>query len=150
MYVKIDESTYPCTRIVCKQNKVMYYGVLDAPENISGEIGLYRDDGFLLRTDNVEDYARHTYVSELLTLTNEPEPEYEPINTPPELTPAEQREQAYNTQPCVEWDEEMLTVTEAAQQWAYYAAEGNSEKTDALTVLIKAAKQSIREQYPDE
>lgn len=70
--------------------------------------------------------------------------------TAPELTPAEQREQAYNTEPCVAWDGAMLTVTEAAQRWAYYAAEGRSDKTDALTVLIAAAKASIRERWPDE
>ena len=68
----------------------------------------------------------------------------------PELTPAEQREQAYNTAPCVSWDGAMLTVTEAAQQWAYYAAEGRTDKTDALTALIAAAKAYIRKQYPDE
>ena len=69
--------------------------------------------------------------------------------TAPELTPAEQREQAYNTEPCVAWDGSMLTVTEAAQRWAYYAAEGRSDKTDALTALIAAAKASIRAQWPE-
>ena len=34
----------------------------------------------------------------------------------PVLTPAQQREQAYNTQPIVEWHGQLLTVTEAAQQ----------------------------------
>lgn len=68
----------------------------------------------------------------------------------PELIPAEQRERAYDTLPCVEWDGDMLTVTEAAQRWEYYAAEGNTEKTDALTALIAAAKADIRKQYPDE
>ena len=64
-------------------------------------------------------------------------------------SPAEQREQAYNTEPCVAWDGAMLTVTEAAQRWAYYAAEGRSDKTDALTALIAAAKASIRERWPE-
>ena len=68
----------------------------------------------------------------------------------PALTPASWREQAYNTIPCVSFGGAMLTVTQAAQQWAYYAAEGRTDKTDALTALIAAAKQSIREQYPDE
>ena len=68
----------------------------------------------------------------------------------PALTPSELREQAYNTDPIIPLDGEMLTVTDAAQQWAYYAAEGRTDKTDALTALIAAAKQSIREQYPDE
>ena len=64
-------------------------------------------------------------------------------------TPAEQREEAYNTRPIVAWEGEQLTVTQAAQKWQYYAAEG-SAKADELQVLIAAAKQTIREQYPDE
>lgn len=72
----------------------------------------------------------------------EPEPE-------PEPTPAQIREEAYNTQAIISFGGEMLTVTQAAQQWSYYAAEGNTAKTDALTALIAEAKASIREQYPD-
>ena len=64
-------------------------------------------------------------------------------------TPSEQREEAYNTQPIVTWEGEQLTVTQAAQKWQYYAAEG-SARADELQVLIAAAKQTIREQYPDE
>ena len=67
----------------------------------------------------------------------------------PELTPAEQRERAYNSDPCVSWDGAMLTVTQAAQQWEYYAAEGRTDKTDALTALIAAAKEKIRAEWPD-
>lgn len=65
------------------------------------------------------------------------------------ITPAQQREDAYNTQPLVEWEGEQLTVTRAAQKWQYYAAEG-SAKADELQVLIATAKQTIREQFPDE
>lgn len=68
----------------------------------------------------------------------------------PVLTPAAWREQAYNTIPCVSFGGAMLTVTQAAQQWAYYAAEGNTAKTDAITALIAAAKADIRAQYPGE
>lgn len=64
-------------------------------------------------------------------------------------SPAEQREQAYNTDAIIEWGGSLLTVTQAAQQWAYYAAEGRTDKTEALTTLISAAKQAIRAQYPD-
>ena len=67
----------------------------------------------------------------------------------PVLTPAQQRELAYNCNPSIEWDGEMLTVTQAAQQWAYYAAEGDTAKTDALTVLIAKAKADIRAEWPD-
>lgn len=72
-----------------------------------------------------------------------------PNNPTPSLTPSEQREAAYNTQAAIEWDGDMLTVTQAAQLWQYYAAEGDFEKTDELTAQIAAAKQTIREQYPD-
>lgn len=69
--------------------------------------------------------------------------------TPVPTNPAERREEAYNTQPLIEWDGETLTVTQAAQKWQYYAAEG-SPKADALQTLISEAKQTIRDQYPDE
>ena len=72
------------------------------------------------------------------------------IPEPEQPTPAQLREEAYNTQAVIPWDGEMLTVTEASQKWQYYAAEGNTAKTDELTALIAEAKASIREQYPDE
>lgn len=68
----------------------------------------------------------------------------------PEPSPAQLREEAYNTQASIDWNGSMLTVTQAAQQWQYYAAEGDTAKTDALTALIAAAKQAIRAQYPDD
>lgn len=67
----------------------------------------------------------------------------------PTPNPTEQRENAYNTDPVIEWDGEMLTVTQAATMWQYYAAEG-SEKANELQGLIATAKQTIREQFPDE
>ena len=72
------------------------------------------------------------------------------IQEPIPPTPAQLREEDYNTQAIINWNGEMLTVTDAAQKWQYYAAEGNTAKTDALTALIAEAKASIREQYPDE
>lgn len=61
----------------------------------------------------------------------------------PTPTAEKRRETAYNTEPCVEWEDEMITVTEAAQLWQYYAAEG-SGKAEQLTALIAAAKAEIR------
>ncbi|MDD6188542.1 MAG: hypothetical protein PUB32_03060 [Clostridiales bacterium] len=86
---------------------------------------------------------RDGQIARVWTETEPPAPESQ------ELIPAELREQAYNTLPCVEWYGELLTVTAAAQQWAYYAAEGNTTKTDALTARIAAAKADIRVQWPD-
>lgn len=68
---------------------------------------------------------------------------------PVALTPAQQREISYNCKPAIEWDGKMLTVTQAAQQWAYYAAEGDTAKTEALTALIAKAKADIRAEWPD-
>jgi len=77
------------------------------------------------------------------------EPADPPVTDEDILTAAQQREQAYNTAPVIPWGNSMLTVTEAAQQWAYYAAEGDEDKTDALTALIAQAKADIRAQWPD-
>lgn len=65
-------------------------------------------------------------------------------------TPAQLREEAYNTQTTISFDGELLTVTQASQKWQYYAAEGNTIKPNELTELIAEAKAKIREQYPDE
>ena len=75
-----------------------------------------------------------------------------PLPTPESTKPtqAQLREEAYNTQTIIEFDNSMLTVTQASQKWQYYAAEGNTIKTDELTALIAEAKARIREQYPDE
>ena len=64
--------------------------------------------------------------------------------------PSKQREEAYNTQAVISFEGEILTVTQASQKWQYYAAEGNTIKTNELTALIAEAKAKIREQYPDE
>lgn len=66
----------------------------------------------------------------------------------PTITPAQQREEAYNTAKIIPWDGGYITVTEAAQLWQYYAAEGN-HKAEELTALIANAKAEIREQFPE-
>lgn len=144
MYIVYKNTKYPCK---CRPSETMRYSELpdDFPVPVEGEIALYADDDFLLRIDNTSDYLRQAFENGVLTLTNEPEPEPAPE---PELTPAELREQAYNTERIITWENEAITVTEAAQLWQYYAAEGN-EKANELTVLIKEAKAIIREKYPD-
>lgn len=70
------------------------------------------------------------------------EPEPEP------LTPEQLREQAYETEPCIEWQGEMITVDQANDLWLKYSAEG-SEIANELSELIVEAKTKIRVQYPD-
>lgn len=102
--------------------------------------GLYTMDGI----------PRYKWDGSAAALRTEEELDADRKAREPVLTTAQQREQAYNTQPIVEWDGQLLTVTEAAQQWAYYSAEGATGKTLELTSLISQAKRTIREQYPDE
>lgn len=66
-----------------------------------------------------------------------------------ESTPSEKREEAYNTNKIIEYDGEMITVTEASQLWQYYASEGNTEKMEQITNLIASAKNKIRQEFPD-
>ena len=68
--------------------------------------------------------------------------------SPPGPIPSKLREEAYNTEKLIDFNNQSLTVTEASQLWQYYAAEGSS-KTNELQVLISSAKSSIREKYPD-
>lgn len=64
-------------------------------------------------------------------------------------TAAELREQAYETEKCIEWDGDMLTVDEANKMFLRYDAEGFTEKSAALTTLIAQAKAEIRARYAD-
>ena len=64
------------------------------------------------------------------------------------FTPMELREQAYETEKCIEWDGTMMTVDEANDMFLKYDAEGNSKSND-LTALIAAAKAEIRNRFPD-
>lgn len=74
MYITYNNKDYPCK---CRVGQTMVYSGLpdDFPEEISGEIVLKADNGFVLRTDRAEDYLRQTFENGILTLTNTPEPE---------------------------------------------------------------------------
>lgn len=123
---------------------------------------LYMREGYLPIVDTpmpetAEDaepvyYTSHweEQVGQIVRVWTETEPPAEETAPAPEMTPAGRRELAYDTEPVIAWEGQMLTVTDAAQVWAYYAAEGRSDKTDELTALIAAAKYSIRAKWPDE
>lgn len=73
MYIIYNGATYSC---LCKPSNTMIYRNLpdDFPSEVTGEIQLCADDGFILRTDVVENYLHYTFVDGVLTLTNIPEP----------------------------------------------------------------------------
>lgn len=64
------------------------------------------------------------------------------------LSPVELREQAYNIEKIIAFNNSTYTVTEATTLWQYYAAEG-SDKATELTALIAKAKEEIRTKYHD-
>lgn len=88
MILLTNNKKYPIKSFrVNGDDSVKYYGLQDDfPAPVSGDIVLCANDGFVMRTDNTEDYLRQTFVDGVLTLTNVPEPE--PIPEPePEHNP---------------------------------------------------------------
>lgn len=87
----IQEKKYTLTSRKVFSTSIKYYSlnpIPSDPNNITGIISMYRDDGFLLSEDNADNYLRKYISGSVLTLTNEPEPpdpgpEPDPEPTPP-------------------------------------------------------------------
>lgn len=73
MYLLYNDTKYSCK---CRPGETMVYRDLpeDFPAPVEGEISLCADDGFVMRTDNTEDYLRQVFENGTLMLTNAPEP----------------------------------------------------------------------------
>ena len=91
MYIRYNSANYPCECSISK-TAIAYSNLAEGfPAPISGEVILCDDNGFVMRTDKVEDYLRQTFEGGILVLTNipyveeEPIPETEPIPTTEEL-----------------------------------------------------------------
>ncbi len=67
----------------------------------------------------------------------------------PDLTPAQQREHEYETNPLIEWEGENITVDQANLVYLQYLAEG-SPKAQEIQTLIIEAKEYIRQLHPNE
>lgn len=69
---------------------------------------------------------------------------------PEMVVPAsELRRIAYETEPIVEWEGNMITVDQAEDLFGKYFAEGREDVYETLRRVIAEAKTTIREQYPD-
>lgn len=142
MYITINGVRYDNVKRMQTAQRVTYISSrLTADIVAEGSVVEYRNDGFLLREVDVSGYARQIAKDGVLTLTNEAEPV---------KTPAEVREDAYMNDACIEYGGESITVDEANKLYLQYLAEGNTEKTSALTALIAEAKARIRAEFPDE
>lgn len=86
MYLRISGTNYTVTRRLVSSETIKYLGVTPKPIGVSGTIDMYRDDGFLLSSDNADNFSRSIYSGTLLQLTNKPEPDtssFVPTPTPP-------------------------------------------------------------------
>lgn len=101
MYLLISNNQYPVSRRRVTSQSAVYSGVNTEPNPLEGTIQMFRDDGFLMSEDVVENYLRHTYSAPVhddegqviavgvLTLTNLPEPEPQPEPEPGPYIPTD-------------------------------------------------------------
>ena len=73
MYLRISGTNYTVTKRLVSSDTIKYLGVTPEPLNVNGKIEMYRDDGFLLSSDNADNFDRHIYSGTLFQLTNKPE-----------------------------------------------------------------------------
>lgn len=84
MYLMINEVRYTVTRRLVSSDTIKYLGVTPEPAEISGIISMYRDDGFLMSTDDSSKFSRKLFSGTLMQLTNKPAPNTDPFVPPPE------------------------------------------------------------------
>ena len=65
-------------------------------------------------------------------------------------TGVEKRENAYEVDNIIDWQESQVTVDDANKLWQAYTAEGKVDIAKELTEKISEAKATIREMYPDD
>ena len=73
MYLRINGTNYTVTKRLVGSDTIKYLGVTPEAINVSGTIQMYRDDGFLLSSDNADNFSRKLVSGTLLQLTNKPE-----------------------------------------------------------------------------
>ena len=87
MYLMINGNRHTVSRRIVKSDKIHYLTVTPEPEQVTGKIQMYENNGFLISEDDADQFLRFTYSGTLLTLTNVPEPiPVEPIPVESEVT----------------------------------------------------------------
>lgn len=147
MYIIVNDQTYTAVRVLSTSRSVRFVGdSLTGLTELTGPVTVFADNGFELRTLTPGDFLRQEITDSSWLLTNIPLPEPRPE---PVLTPKEQREQAYETEPLIEYEGEEITVDEANKLFLQYSAEGNTQKYMDLQILIGRAKADVRARFPD-
>ena len=148
MYITHNNQTYANVRVYSTSGSVRFTGdSISGVTELTGPVVVFADNGFELRTFVPIDYFRQDIKDGSWLLTNIPLPEPQPE---PVLSPKEQRERTYETEPLIEYEGDMITVDEANKMFLQYAAEGNNSKCSQLQQLIREAKTTIRNTYPDD
>lgn len=147
MYIITNDQTYHAVRVLSTSRSVRFVGdSLSGLTELTGPVTVYADNNFKLRVYTPGDFLRQEITDGSWLLTNIPLPEPQPE---PVLTPKEQREQAYETEPLIEYEGEEITVDEANKLFLQYSAEGNTQKYMDLQILIGRAKADVRARFPD-
>lgn len=84
MYLTINGVRHTVTRRLVSADTIKYLGVTPEPTEIVGKIHMYRDDGFLMSTDDSSKFSRKLCSGTLVQLTNKPVPNTDPFVPPPE------------------------------------------------------------------
>ena len=84
MYLMLNGVRHTVTRRLVSADTIKYLGVTPEPAEIMGTIEMYRDDGFLMSTDDSSKFSRKLFSGTLMQLTNKPAPNTDPFEPPPE------------------------------------------------------------------
>ena len=84
MYLMINGVQHTVKRRLVCSDTIKYLGVTPEPDEITGMIHMYRDDGFLMSTDDSSKFSRKLFSGTLMQLTNKPVPNTDPFVPPPD------------------------------------------------------------------
>lgn len=79
MYLNINGVQHTVTRRIVSADTIKYLGVTPEPTEITGVIRMYRNDGFLMSSDDSSKFSRKLCSGTLVQLTNIPKPDTSPI-----------------------------------------------------------------------
>lgn len=84
MYLNINGTRHTVARRIVSKDTIKYLGVTPTPSTITGVIRMYRNDGFLMSSDDSSKFSRKLCSGNLVQLTNIPVPNTDPFVPPPE------------------------------------------------------------------
>lgn len=71
MYLMINNQKHSVSQRIVGENSIKYLSVSPEPVELIGTIEMYRNDGLLLSSDNIDKFEKTSYTGTLLVLSNE-------------------------------------------------------------------------------